>query len=69
MKKDREQGAKEHNCDGRCYWSTGMCPMVETCEETRTKEFIGTIMTALTVIFAPIILVVMIIIFFVVALK
>lgn len=35
--------AKEHNCDGMCYTSKSMCPRAETCSETRTKEFIATV--------------------------
>lgn len=65
MKKSREQRAKKHNCDGRCYWSTGMCPEVETCEETRTKEFICTGIAVLTVFLMPIIIIAILIAFFV----
>lgn len=32
--------ADKYKCDGRCYWSTGMCPRVDYCEHTRYKEFI-----------------------------
>lgn len=28
LKKQQER-AKKYGCDGRCYWSTGMCPSVE----------------------------------------
>ena len=36
----------KHNCDGRCYWSTGMCPSVEICDETRFGEFIATVIAS-----------------------
>ena len=32
LKKQQER-AKKYGCDGRCYWSTGMCPSVEICGE------------------------------------
>lgn len=35
--------AKRNNCDGLCYWGKGMCPLVETCPETATGEFIATL--------------------------
>lgn len=41
LKKQQER-AKKHGCDGRCYWSTGMCPSVEICDETRVGEAIAT---------------------------
>lgn len=65
MKKDREQRAKLHNCDGRCYWSTGMCPKVEVCEETRTKEFACTVIAALIVYLIPIVIIAGVIVFLV----
>lgn len=33
--------ADKYKCDGRCYWSTGMCPRADYCEHTRCKEFIA----------------------------
>ena len=42
-RKTKEEKVKLYNCDGQCYWSTGMCPCVETCPETRTKEGLATI--------------------------
>lgn len=41
LKKQQER-AKKYGCDGRCYWSTGMCPSVEICDETRVGEAIAT---------------------------
>lgn len=38
MKHTEQERSKRHNCDGRCYWSTGMCPRVEICEETKKSE-------------------------------
>ena len=32
--------ADKYKCDGKCYWSTGMCPRVDYCEHTRYKWFI-----------------------------
>ena len=43
LKKQQER-AKKYGCDGRCYWSTGMCPSVEICDETRVGEAIATTM-------------------------
>lgn len=43
LKKQQER-AKKYGCDGRCYWSTGMCPSVEICDETRVGEAIATAM-------------------------
>ena len=43
MKKSKEEKAQLYDCDGQCYWNTGMCPCVETCPETRTKEGWATI--------------------------
>lgn len=42
-KKEVKERSKKYNCDGLCYRSNGMCPIAETCEATRTKEFIATI--------------------------
>lgn len=42
-KKEVKERSKKYNCDGLCYSEKGMCPVVETCEATRTKEFIATI--------------------------
>lgn len=43
-KKTKEEKAKLHDCDGICYWETGMCPRADYCEETRTGEFIATVL-------------------------
>lgn len=42
LKKQQER-AKKYGCDGRCYWSTGMCSSVEICDETRVGEAIATV--------------------------
>lgn len=42
-KKSKQEKEKLYGCDGQCYWSTGMCPCVDTCPETRTKEGLATI--------------------------
>lgn len=42
LKKQQER-AKKYGCDGRCYWSTGMCQSVEICDETRVGEAIATV--------------------------
>ena len=49
LKKQQER-AKKYGCDGTCYWSTGMCPRVETCDETRTGEFIATAIATITIL-------------------
>ena len=47
LKKQQER-AKKYGCDGRCYWSTGMCPSVEICDETRVGEAIATAIGLIT---------------------
>lgn len=37
MKKS-EKIKEQIGCKDTCYWSTGMCPKVETCPVTRKKE-------------------------------
>lgn len=49
LKKQQER-AKKYGCDGRCYWSTGMCPSVEICGETRVGEAIATAIGLITVL-------------------
>ena len=41
--KTKKEKARLYDCDGQCYWNTGMCPCVETCPETRAKEGWATI--------------------------
>ena len=48
LKKQQER-AKKYGCDGRCYWSTGMCPSVES-DETRVGEAIATAIGLITVL-------------------
>lgn len=48
--------AKKHDCDGICYCNQSMCSAVDTCEETRTKEFLATILAPLIIIIIPILL-------------
>lgn len=64
MKKTQRQKALEHNCDGKCYWGTGMCPRVEYCEETRKGEFRASILATLILFGLPISVIVGIVIFF-----
>lgn len=49
LKKQQER-AKKYGCDGRCYWSTGMRPSVEICDETRVGEAIATAIGLITVL-------------------
>lgn len=49
-----QERARKHDCDGKCYWSTGMCPRVEYCEETRAKEFLATLLALITILVAPV---------------
>ena len=41
--------ADKYKCDGKCYWSTGMCPRVDYCEHTRYKEFIAMMLAILLI--------------------
>lgn len=41
---------KKYNCDGRCYWNTGMCPRADYCEETRFREGMATLFAILIII-------------------
>ena len=63
--KTREEKVELYNCDGQCYWSTGMCPCVETCPETRTKEGLATIAAIISYIvmllLAPIMMAILIV--------
>lgn len=38
---EEEKLSKKYGCDGRCYTPTSMCPRVETCPETRFREFLA----------------------------
>lgn len=40
---ERDRKREQYGCNGQCYWSTGMCPCVDTCPETRSKEGLATI--------------------------
>ena len=40
----------EETAGKRCYWSTGMCPSVEICDETRVGEAIATAIGLITVL-------------------
>lgn len=50
FRKEQQERAKKYGCDGRCYWSTGMCPSVEICDETRVGEAIATAIGLITVL-------------------
>lgn len=54
MNKEQERSEK-YGCNGRCYTSTQMCPRVEFCPKTRDEEFAATMIAVTTVIFAPIV--------------
>lgn len=56
-----EERQKKYDCDGWCYKNDSMCPMVETCPETRDKEFRATVIASLLYISSPIIVIVLII--------
>ena len=45
--KEEIEKSKKHNCDGLCYTRYHMCPRVDYCSETRTKEFFATIIAGL----------------------
>lgn len=55
LKERRKERARKHNCTGICYSKHSMCPLVETCDETRVKEFIfglwGYVLTKLPIVF------------------
>lgn len=42
--------ANKYNCDGLCYENRFMCPRVDYCNETRTKEGIATILACIVYI-------------------
>lgn len=60
-----ERRKKMYGCDGKCYcdsiWDEdlkcyvqgGICGGIDTCDETRVGEFIGSIMAVLFVIGVP----------------
>lgn len=45
--KDIKRRQKTYHCNGICYGNTFMCPQVETCPETRKKEFFCTVAAVL----------------------
>lgn len=51
----RKERAAKHNCAGICYSKHSICSLVESCNETRVKEFIfkmwENILTMLPIIF------------------
>ena len=49
-----EERAKKYKCNGICYWATGMCPLVETCPETKDKEWRAALYTLLVIGLVPI---------------
>lgn len=46
-KKEIKRRAKEFDCDGICYSRDKMCPRVDYCPETRSKEFAATVIAVL----------------------
>lgn len=49
MTNKQKKLADKYKCDGKCYWSTGICPRVDYCEHTRYKEFIAMILAILLI--------------------
>lgn len=52
-KDDVKRRQELYGCDGNCYGypdNNRMCPLVETCPETRTKEFLATLFVIATAI-------------------
>lgn len=56
---------ESYGCHGRCYGGIddngedfGICPAIDTCEETRFQEGVATLVAALVVLLAPIVLIV-----------
>lgn len=47
--------SKKYGCDGQCYTSTGMCPRVEYCPETRKIELLATIIAMAIMLVIPIV--------------
>ena len=45
--KEELEEAEKYNCNGICYGNRFMCPYVEACKKTRTKESIVTIFASL----------------------
>lgn len=62
-KKKQKERAEKYNCDGKCYWSTGMCGGVEWCEATRKKELIASISGVLLMFGIPILALVGVVVF------
>ena len=56
LKKQQER-AKKYGCDGRCYWSTGMCPSVEICVGEAIATAIGLITVLAMIAMVPIIVI------------
>lgn len=52
----RKERAEKYHCDGRCYYESGICPAVDTCEETRVGEGIATMGAVLVIGFVSIML-------------
>lgn len=55
LEEGRKVRARKHNCTGICYGKDSICPLTETCDETRVKELIfrlwENILTMLPIIF------------------
>lgn len=45
--KEEIEKSKKHNCDGLCYTCYHVCPRIDYCTETRTKEFFATVLAGL----------------------
>lgn len=46
-----QERSKKYGCDGICYTPYNTCPKIETCPETKTREFAGTIVAVATMLF------------------
>ena len=47
-----EQRAKKYGCDGNCYTGKRICPRIDYCPETRTGEFIASVVAMLVCLLA-----------------
>lgn len=68
-----ERRKKMYGCDGKCYcdsiWDgnlpcSGVCGRIDTCEETKAGEAVGSCLATLCVLFVPTIIVVLLVLWF-----
>nr|DAE07844.1 MAG TPA: hypothetical protein [Caudovirales sp. ctIsq18] len=48
--KKQQKRARKCGCDGKCYWSTGVCQNIGICEATKEKTIAATIEVIWTMI-------------------